>query len=96
MLSPTETITFTTGLILCAVGVATFIVSLLTRAKNDGVLANKVDNALRGIEEIKQTISEQRSWREVITKEISTHDEQIKTLFNKIEEIENNIIRLHP
>ena len=95
MLTPTETITFTTGLILCAVGVATFIVSMLTRAKNDGILANKVDTALKGIEEIKQTISEQRSWRELISKEISAHDEQIKTLFNKIEEIENNIIRLH-
>ena len=96
MLTPTETITFTTGLILCAVGVATFIVNMLTRAKNDGILANKVDTALKGIEEIKQTISEQRSWRELISKEISAHDEQIKTLFNKIEEIENNIIRLHP
>ena len=61
MLTPAETITFVIGVIMCVLGVCSFVIGMTGRAKSDGVLSNKVDSALQGIEEIKQTLAEQRN-----------------------------------
>ena len=95
MMTPSQTITFICGVILCVIGVATFVTGLVSRAKEDGALSNKVDTALKGIDEIKQTLSEQRYWRETIGIELENHEQKINTLFNKIESIERNIEKYH-
>lgn len=95
MMTPSQTITFICGVILCVIGVATFVTGLVSRAKEDGALSNKVDTALKGIDEIKQTLSEQRDWRETIGIELENHEQKIDTLFNKVESIERNIEKYH-
>ena len=95
MMTPSQTITFICGIILCVIGVATFVTGLVSRAKEDGALSNKVDTALKGIDEIKQTLSEQRNWRETIGIELENHEQKIDTLFNKVESIERNIEKYH-
>ena len=94
-MTPSQTITFICGVILCVIGVATFVTGLVSRAKEDGALSNKVDTALKGIDEIKQTLSEQRDWRETIGIELENHEQKIDTLFNKIKSIERNIEKYH-
>ena len=95
MMTPSQTITFICGVILCVIGVATFVTGLVSRAKEDGALSNKVDTALKGIDEIKQTLSEQRDWRETIGIELENHEQKIDTLFKKAESIERNIEKYH-
>lgn len=95
MMTPSQTITFICGIILCVIGVATFVTGLVSRAKEDGALSNKVDTALKGIDEIKQTLSEQRDWRETIGIELENHEQKIDTLFKKVESIERNIEKYH-
>ena len=62
-MSSTQTVTFICGVIMCLIGVSTFITSMLSKAKSDGVLSNKVDTALKGIDEIKSSLNDQRKWR---------------------------------
>lgn len=95
MMTPSQTITFICGIILCVIGVATFVTGLVSRAKDDGALSNKVDTALKGIDEIKQTLNEQRNWRETIGIELENHEQKIDTLFNKVESIERSIEKYH-
>lgn len=95
MMTPSQTITFICGIILCVIGVATFVTGLVSRAKDDGALSNKVDTALKGIDEIKQTLNEQRNWRETIGIELENHEQKINTLFNKVESIEHSIEKYH-
>ena len=95
MMTPSQTITFICGVILCIIGIATFVTGLVSRAKEDGALSNKVDTALKGIDEIKQTLNEQRNWRETIGIELENHEQKIDTLFNKVESIERNIEKYH-
>ncbi len=87
-MTATETVTFVIGIVMCIVGVLTFIGSLVKGARNDGILANKVDTALAGIEEIKKTLSEQRTWRETMGQKVEAHEQQIKTLFRRVETLE--------
>lgn len=91
MMTPTATITFVTGIIACLIGVATFAVGMISRAKESGVLSHKVDTALQGIEEIKRTLNEQRSWRESIIIEMESHDQKIKTLFQRVQVLEQEM-----
>lgn len=83
-----QTILFVCSVILCTVGVGTFIVGLTTRAKQDGVLQQKVDNALAGISDIKVTLTKQNDWKDYVNSKITKHDERISTLFRRIEKVE--------
>lgn len=89
-----QTILFVCGVITCIIGVCTFITGMMTRAKKYGQLEYKVDSALKGIEEIKQTINKNSSWQESIGLEVKGHEERIDTLFNRIESLGERIIRL--
>ena len=95
MMTPSQTVTFVCGIILCVIGIATFVTGLISRAKDDGALSNKVDTALKGIVEIKKTLTAQRDWRETIGIELENHEQKINTLFNKVESIERRIERYH-
>lgn len=87
-MTPTDTITFTIGIIMCVIGIASFVAGITQRAKSDGVLSNKVDSAVKGIEEIKATLSEQRDWREDIGITVERHAQQINTLFKRVDALE--------
>lgn len=87
-MTPTDTITFSIGIIMCVIGVASFVVGITQRAKSDGVLSNKVDSAVKGIEEIKAALSEQRDWREDTGITVERHTQQINTLFRRVDALE--------
>lgn len=87
-MTPADTITFSIGIIMCVIGVASFVVGITQRAKSDGVLSNKVDSAVKGIEEIKTTLSEQRDWREDIGITVERHNQQLNTLFRRVDALE--------
>jgi uncharacterized coiled-coil DUF342 family protein len=94
MMSPVQTITFLCSLIMCIIGVATFISALLTRARKDGQLEYKVDEALKGIDEIKKTINQTHTWQESIGLEVQSHEERIRTLFNYYHDLTERVERI--
>ena len=93
-LTPTQTVTFICGVIMCVIGIATFISALLTRARKDGQLEYKVDEALRGIEEIKSNLYTTNAWKESTGIKIQSHEERIVTLFNEYHDLEERIKKL--
>lgn len=76
------------GIIGCVIGVATFVSAQLTRARQDGVLVAKVDQCVKGIDELKGDVKERNEkFDEVIdqhTKDISELKAQMHTVLNKL------------
>ena len=93
-MTPAQIVTFICSLIMCAIGIATFISALLTRARKDGQLEYKVDAALQGIDEIKATLNHTHSWQEESGLKIQAHEEKIKTLFNQHESFDKRLSAL--
>ena len=91
IMTPTQTVTFMCGVIMCIIGIATFISALLTRARKDGQLEYKVDEALRGIDEIKTTLNRTQTWQESIGLKVQSHEEKIVTLFNNYTSLEERV-----
>ena len=77
------------GIIGCAIGVATFTSAQLTKAKQDGVLIEKVDQCVKGIGEIKVDIKERNEKIDTIidehSKKIITLETQMKTVMDKLQ-----------
>lgn len=90
-MTPAQTVTFICGVVMCIIGVATFVSALLTRARKDGQLEYKVDAALKGIDEIKSTLSHTQSWQENIGLKVQSHEEQIITLFNNYTALDKRV-----
>lgn len=94
IMSPTQTVTFLCGIIMCVIGIATFISALLTKAKRDGQLEYKVDEALKGIDDIKKTLNKTQTWQESIGLEVQSHEERIRTLFNYYHDLTERVERI--
>lgn len=77
------------GIVGCIIGVATFTSAQLTKAKQDGVLIEKVDQCVRGIGEIKLDMKERNEkFDNVIdehSKEITTLKAQMKSVMAKLQ-----------
>lgn len=77
------------GIIGCAIGVATFVSAQLTRARQDGVLVAKVDQCVKGIDEIKSDVKDRNDkFDKVIdehTKDITELKSQMHTVMAKLE-----------
>ena len=74
-------ILFVCSLVACLIGVLTFVVGMTTRAKNDGILVQKINQAIEGIEELKADVKEIASSEQSLALMVQSHEEQIKTLF---------------
>ena len=83
----TATMTLIGGVITCIIGVATFVVGMKNRAANDGMLIQKINQALAGIDELKQDFKAQANMERSLELRVQTHDEQIKSLFKSQEEL---------
>lgn len=90
-LNPTETITFVCGVIMCIIGVSTFVSALLTKARKDGQIEFKVDSALKGIDEIKDSLKGHNTWQEQMSIKVESHDEKIESLFRKSAELKKDL-----
>lgn len=77
------------GIIGCAIGVATFVSAQLTRARQDGVLVAKVDQCVKGIDEIKSDVKDRNEkFNSIIdehSKDIAELKTQMRTVYQKLE-----------
>lgn len=82
-----STITLIIGIIGCIIGVSTFVSSLIAKAQNNGVLTQKIEQALQGIEEIKQRVNGYSASQSSMSLTVQSHTEQIKNLYNIVDEL---------
>lgn len=78
------------SVITCAIGVFTFIAAILSRAKDDGVLVQKINQAIEGIEELKTEVKTVTISTQSLALRINSHEEQIKTLFRMVDSSNTN------
>ena len=83
-------ILFICSIVACLVGVLTFVVGMNGRAKNDGVVVQKINQAIEGIEELKSDVKNLSSSQQSLALLVNSHEEQIKTLFNMMHSSEAN------
>lgn len=81
MTNPIAIITCIVGVIGCVVGVCTFIAAMISRAKQDGMLIAKVDQCVKGIDEIKADMKEKNL---AIDKTIDLHSQEITALQGEV------------
>ncbi len=84
-----ESITFVCGVIACLIGIFTFIVGMNTRAKADGEVVQKLNQAVNGIAELKSDIKEIKNSQQNLALLVNSHEEQIKTLFHNLNDLNN-------
>ena len=85
MSSPIAVIGCVVGVIGCVVGVCTFVAAMISRAKQDGILIAKIDQCVKGIDEIKADMKEKNKENDQI---ISQHSEDIAELKTKVANLE--------
>lgn len=76
-----ESIAFACSIVLCVIGVATFVVGMNARSKNDGMMMQKLDQAVDGIEDLKTDMKEVKDNQHKSDLKLQSHEDQIKTLF---------------
>ena len=76
------------GIIGCVIGVATFVSAQLTRARQDGVLVAKVDQCVKGIDELKSDVKERDDKFDKIidehTRDIAQLKSEMRTVMTKL------------
>jgi hypothetical protein len=83
-----STITFLGGIISCIIGIATFITGMNARAQKEGVLEQKINQAIEGIEEIKKELKTTSTGQNTLALLVQSHEEKIKTLFRQFNSID--------
>lgn len=86
-----ETITLICGVLLCVVGIASFVTGLLSKAKESGALTAKVDLMLDGVDKIQDKLNANNEWKEETGKILSSHDERIKANSKDIQELKEKL-----
>ena len=72
------------GIIGCIVGVATFSSAQITRAKQDGMFLAKIDQCVKGIDEIKRDMKDKNT---ITDKIIADHGQRISSLEGRCDKI---------
>lgn len=85
------TITLIVGIIGCVIGVSTFVSSLLNKAQTNGVLEQKIEQALQGIDEIKASQRLSANNQSNLSLTVQSHTEKIKNLYTAIDELKGRI-----
>lgn len=75
-------ILFACSIVACLIGILTFVVGMNGRAKNDGIVVQKINQAIEGIEELKSDVKSLTTSQQSLALLVNSHEEQIKTLFN--------------
>lgn len=86
-----STITLVIGIIGCVIGVSTFVSSLQNKAQNTGVLEQKIEQALQGIDEIKRQVKDSSANQNSMSLTVQSHTEQIKNLFKSVDELKTRL-----
>lgn len=82
-----ESITFVCGVVACLIGILTFIVGMNNRAKADGEVVQKLNQAVSGISELKSDVKDIKRNQQDLALLVNSHEQQIKTLFHNIEDL---------
>lgn len=73
------------GIVSCIIGVSTFVSAQITKAKQDGMQIAKLDQCIKGIEEIKKSMNEKNHEVDSVldehTKAITELQTQMKSLW---------------
>jgi len=85
------TITLIIGVIGCVVGVSTFVSSLQSKAQNNGVLEQKIEQALQGIDEIKKRVESSATSQANMSLMVQSHTEQIHNLYKIMDELKKRV-----
>ena len=85
------TITLIVGIVGCVIGVSTFVSSLLNKAQTNGVLEQKIEQALQGIDEIKTQVKDSAASQSNMSLTVQSHTEQIKNIYKALEELKGRI-----
>lgn len=76
------------GIVSCVIGASTFVSAQITKAKQDGMLIAKIDQCVRGIEDIKIDMKEKNHEFDNIidehTKKIVRLETQIKNVYEHL------------
>lgn len=83
-----STITFLGGILSCVIGIATFITGMNSRAQKEGILEQKINQAIEGIEEIKAEMKSTSTNQNALALLVQSHEEQIKTIFRQLTSID--------
>lgn len=86
-----DTIALICSIVLCVIGVATFVSSMINKARQDGQIITKLDFCLQALDEVKKDFSSHREISEQIRLDLTTHEEQIHTLFNRVTNVEERV-----
>lgn len=84
-----ETTLFICSIIACVIGIATFVVGMNSRAKADGEVVQKLNQAVTGIAELKADVKEIKNSQQSLALLVNSHEEQIKTLFHSLNDLNN-------
>lgn len=79
-----ELILFVCSVIACLIGVFTFVAGMNGRSKEDGVLVQKINQTIQGIEELKTDVKELSSSERSLAITVGSHEEKIATLFKMV------------
>lgn len=78
------------GVVSCLIGVATFVSAQLTKARQDGVMIAKMDQCVKGIDDIK---ADARSKNKQFDNQLDNHardivelQTQVKSIFKTLEQ----------
>lgn len=91
-----ETVLFCCSIVACLIGVLTFVVGMNGRSKEDGVLVQKINQAIEGIEELKTDVKQLSTSEQSLALLVNSHEEQIKTLFRMHDSSDANTQALIP
>lgn len=76
------------GIVGCVIGVATFTSAQITKAKQDGILIAKIDQCVKGIEDIKVDMKEKNRETDSIidehTRKIVRLETQMKAVYEHL------------
>lgn len=84
-----ETTLFICSIVACIIGIATFVVGMNSRAKADGEVVQKLNQAISGIAELKTDVKEIKNSQQNLALLVNSHEEQIKTLFHSLNDLNN-------
>lgn len=84
-----ETTLFICSIVACIIGIATFVVGMNSRAKADGEVVQKLNQAVSGIAELKTDVKEIKNSQQNLALLVNSHEEQIKTLFHSLNDLNN-------
>ena len=87
-MNPISIITAVVGIIGCVIGVATFVSAQITKAKQDGILIEKVNQCVKNTEEIRNDIKEKNKEMDTI---IDEHSKSISKLETEVEVIKKHL-----